>query len=73
MFLDGIVLKRSWAGEVRNVSVLVPIAVNNDGYREEISVTEEAKEDKTGWSAFLKPLTCPRKLDHLQVESFVHL
>ena len=25
VFLDGVVLKRSWAGEVRNVSVLVAI------------------------------------------------
>ena len=56
VFLDGIVLKRSWAGEVRNVSVLVAIAVNNDGYREVIGVTEGAKEDKAGWSAFLKHL-----------------
>ena len=26
--LDGIVMKRSWAGEVRNVSLLVASAVN---------------------------------------------
>jgi len=34
VYLDGIVLKRSWAGEVRNVSLLVAIGVNEDGYRE---------------------------------------
>jgi transposase-like protein len=34
LYLDGIVLKRSWAGEVRNVSLLVAIAVNAEGYRE---------------------------------------
>src|SRR5262245_55776544 len=45
VYLDGIVLKRSWAGEVRNVSLLVAIGVN-----------EGAKEDKSGWSAFLKHL-----------------
>lgn len=28
------VLKRSWAGEVRNVSVLVAIGVNDEGFRE---------------------------------------
>jgi putative transposase len=28
VYLDGIVMKRSWAGEVRNVSLLVAIAVN---------------------------------------------
>jgi hypothetical protein len=34
VYLDGIVLKRSWAGEVRNVSLLVAIGVNGEGYRE---------------------------------------
>ena len=29
VYLDGIVLKRSWAGEVRNVSLLVAIGVND--------------------------------------------
>jgi transposase-like protein len=33
-YLDGIVMKRNWAGEVRNVSLLVAIAVNSEGYRE---------------------------------------
>jgi putative transposase len=32
VYLDGIWLKRSWAGEVRNVAVLVAIGVNRDGY-----------------------------------------
>jgi len=31
VYLDGIVLKRSWAGEVRNVSLLVAIGVNESG------------------------------------------
>ena len=34
VYLDGIVLKRTWAGEVRNVSLLVAIGVNGEGYRE---------------------------------------
>jgi len=34
VYLDGMVLKRSWAGEVRNVSLLVAIGVNDNGYRE---------------------------------------
>ena len=33
VYLDGIVLKRSWAGEVSNVSVLVAIGVDSQGYR----------------------------------------
>ena len=31
VYLDGICLKRSWGGEVRNVSVLVAIGVGSDG------------------------------------------
>ncbi len=46
--IDGIVLKNSWVGEIRCVSVLVAIAVNGDGYREIIGVAEGAKEDKAG-------------------------
>jgi len=56
VYLDGIVLKRSWAGEVRNVSLLVAIGVNRNGYREILGICEGAKEDKSGWSAFLKHL-----------------
>jgi transposase-like protein len=50
VYLDGIVLKRSWAGEVRNVSLLVAIGVNREGS----GICEGAKEDKAGWSSFLK-------------------
>ena len=56
VYLDGIVLKRSWGGEVRNVSLLVAIAVNQEGYREILGICEGAKEDKAGWSTFLKHL-----------------
>lgn len=34
VYLDGVILKRSWAGEVKNVSVLVAIGVGTDGYRQ---------------------------------------
>ncbi len=56
VYLDGIVLKRSWAGEVSNVSVLVAIGVNSDGYRKILGVAEGHKEDKAGWSGFLRHL-----------------
>ena len=56
MFLDGIVMKRTWAGEVRNVSLLVAIGLNAEGYREILGICEGAKEDKSGWSAFLRHL-----------------
>ncbi len=56
VYLDGIVLKRSWAGDVSNVSVLVAIGVNSDGYRNILGVVEGHKEDKAGWSGFLRHL-----------------
>jgi len=40
VFVDGICLKRSWGGEVRNVSVLVAIGVASDGFRQVLGVTE---------------------------------
>ena len=49
-------MKRSWAGEVRNVSLLVAIGVNAEGFREILGICEGAKEDKSGWSAFLRHL-----------------
>ena len=54
VFLDGIWLKRSWGGEVKNVSILVAIGVNQDGFREVLGVMEGAKEDKTSWVNFLR-------------------
>ena len=56
VYLDGIVLKRSWGGEVKNVSVLAAIGVREDGYRQVLGIAEGAKEDKAGWSAFLNYL-----------------
>jgi putative transposase len=56
VYLDGIVLKRSWAGEVRNVSVLVAIGVSTDGFRNILGVAEGEKEDKRGWGSFLEYL-----------------
>ena len=53
VYLDGVVLKRSWAGEVRNVSLLVAIGVSAAGFREILGICEGAKEDQKGWSVFL--------------------
>jgi len=56
VYLDGLYLKRSWGGEVENVSVLVAIGVSADGFREVLGVAEGAKEDKASWTAFLRHL-----------------
>ena len=56
VFLDGIWLKRSWGGEVKNVSVLVAIGVAQSGYRQILAVSEGSKEDKASWTEFLRGL-----------------
>lgn len=56
VYLDGIWLKRSWGGEVKNVSILVAIGVNAEGYREVLGVAEGTKEDKASWQGFLRYL-----------------
>ncbi len=56
VYLDGIWLKRTWGGEVRNVAVLVAVGVNGDGYREVLGVMEGAKEDAESWRNFLRHL-----------------
>src|ERR1700742_1485074 len=53
VYLDGVVLKRSWAGEVRNISVLVAFGVGTDGFRQILGVAEGEKEDLEGWKGFL--------------------
>jgi putative transposase len=56
VFLDGLWLKRSWGGEVKNVSVLIAIGVGQSGYREVLGVSEGAKEDGPSWTSFLREL-----------------
>ena len=56
VYLDGIVLKRSWGGEIKHVSVLAAVGVDQDGYRRILGVVEGHKEDKAGWLGFLKQL-----------------
>lgn len=56
VYLDGVCLKRSWGGEVRNVSVLVAVGVGTDGYRNILGIVEGGKEDKQGWNDFLRHL-----------------
>jgi putative transposase len=56
VYLDGIYLKRNWGGEVENVSVLVALAVDDEGMREIAGASEGAKEDKESWLDFLRSL-----------------
>jgi len=46
VLLDGLWLERSWANEVKNVSVLVAIGVDVHGYRQVLGVKEGAREDR---------------------------
>lgn len=56
VWLDGIWLKRSWGGEIKNVAVLVAIGVNEEGHRQVLGVMEGCKEDKASWEQFLRHL-----------------
>lgn len=56
VFVDGVYLKRSWGGEVQNVSVLVAVGINSEGYREILGVAEGSREDKESWQNFLRYL-----------------
>ena len=56
VYLDGIVLKRTWGHEVKNVSLLVAVGVNSEGVREVLGIVEGYKEDKEGWLQFLRHL-----------------
>jgi putative transposase len=56
VFLDGIWLKRSWGGEVKNIAVLVAVGVREDGHREILGVCEGMKEDTESWRNFLRHL-----------------
>jgi len=52
VYVDGVYLKRSWGGEIQNVSILVAIGVNQDGYREILGAAEGMKEDHESWKNF---------------------
>lgn len=56
VYLDGIYLRRNWAGEVRNISMLVAFGVNREGFREVLGVMEGGREDEASWLAFLRHL-----------------
>src|SRR5580693_1950576 len=46
VFLDGLWLKRSWGGEMRNVSVLVAIGVAQTGYRQILAVSKGPRKTR---------------------------
>ena len=66
VFVDGLWLKRSWGGEIQNISVLVAIGVNRDGYREVLGVAEGCREDSESWRNFLRYLK-GRGLDEIKL------
>ena len=57
VYVDGIYLKRSWGGEVRNDSILVAMGVNGSVYRELLGAAEGMKEDRESWRSFFVWLT----------------
>ena len=59
VYVDGIYLKRCWGGEIQNVSVLVAIVVNKDGFREILGAAEGMKEDRESWLNFFTYMDFP--------------
>ena len=59
VFLDGIWLKRCWAGEVKNVSVLVAIGVDRTGIAKCWASRKAPKRTKRAGSAFMRYLKKP--------------
>lgn len=57
VFVDGIYLKRSWGGEVRNIAILVAIGVNSEGFCDILGLAEGSREDKESWREFFRYLT----------------
>jgi transposase-like protein len=58
VYLDGIWLKRNWGGDYQNVSILVTIAVDQDGFREIRRRTRVVGSFPGGHSALM--LVCTR-------------
>ena len=56
VYVDGTIIKRNWAGEIENVSVLVAIGVNKEGYREIIGCMSGFREDASSWKEFFVSL-----------------
>ena len=54
--LDGMWFKRCWGSEIKNVSVLIAVGIDEHGYRTILGVAEGCKEDKESWLSFLKYL-----------------
>ena len=54
--VDGMWLKRSGGGEVRNVAVLITVGVNAEGCRVVLAVAEGSKEDEENWVKFLREM-----------------
>ena len=48
MYLDGVVFKRSWVGEVRNASMLVAIGIGKDGFQHVLGIAEDGKAELAG-------------------------
>ena len=76
-YLDGIVVKRTWAGEAGNVSLSVATGIDHEGSREIFGIVKGAKEDKAGWHGFaahlmqrgLNPDQVIAKLDRMRLKT----
>lgn len=63
-FLDHIVLKHTWAREVRNVSLPAPLSIDGEGYLQIQGIVEEAKRCPPEPAQTTRHAGCP--VDHLR-------
>jgi transposase-like protein len=60
-------LKRNWGGTFENISVLVAIGVDEQGYREVLGAAEGMKEDKASWQSFFQWLRSRGLTEHVTI------
>jgi putative transposase len=59
--INGIVIKRNWAGEVCNFSLLLASALSSEGFRAIVRICEGVEDGKSGWPTFLSGRPRPER------------
>ena len=54
VWLDGVVMKAKVAERYQNISLLVAVGVNTEGFREVIGIAPGGQEDRGSWLSFLR-------------------
>jgi len=71
VWLDGLVMKARVAERYQNISLLVAVGVDTDGYREVIGIAPGGQEDRGSWLSFLRWLK-DRGLEYIRPGGIRH-